>query len=155
MWFLPPLLLIIVAIHHRWRMRSRNQSAWKGGGFAMFSEIFGNTDTTTLSAKAKEGGDLSLTVLGVNHPLREKARSIPTEKNWLSWVRWVAAREWTRCGSSVHLPMPGQEGASLTVERVTVRFRQIDFDGRSGEYSARDVADYSIDSAAPSKRGHP
>ena len=120
----------------------------------MFSEIGRNSDLTTLSIRTPDGTDASLGVTDqeMNH-LRFKARMIPTAKNWLSWARWVAGQEWKRCGDFAHPPMLNQKGEDLAVHRVTVHFRRLDFDGKTGIHSASQVASYSVDVRENPRRG--
>jgi len=153
MWAIPLIILVLVAIHHRWRVRRHSQSSWKGGGFAMFTEIERNSDLTELSVKTTGGSPASLRVIEQKlTPSRLQARTIPAAKNWFAWGREIFLRHWMRCGDGAY-PLMWSEGRDeIEIEQVTVRHRYLDFDGTDGVYSAKEMARYSVDSKGKQSR---
>lgn len=141
----PVILLVLVALHHRWRMHRLRQTSWKGGSFSMFSEMWRNSLVTEIWIQDKNLGPLPLVVADQreNHLLLA-AVAIPTRKRILAWARWAAAAEWKRCGNFAHLPFGMQGGDALSVTKVVLRLRSIDFDA-SGTHSAEELQSYAVD----------
>ena len=146
LWLIPSAILLLVAIHQRWRMYSVRQSAWKGGGFGMFSDI----QRTSVAAVvwALEDGYRST-------PLRldpsgsvAKATHVPTARNIRQWGEELVALRWQRCGENAHEVAYCSDSDGLTLTQVTLHHLFIDFDGRNGVYTATEGNVYSI----PAKR---
>jgi hypothetical protein len=133
-WWIPALLLVLVAMHQRWRMASVHQSAWKGGGFGMFSDI--QRCSVAAVAWVRED-DYRLTPLRLDPsaPLA-KVTHIPTARNIRQWGEELAAVQWQRCGQTAHELAPGSGDEAALLEKITLHRLEIDFDGRHGMYAA-------------------
>lgn len=135
--FIAPVILVAVAMHQRWRMRALRQSAWKGGGFGMFSDIQRSYASSTLVCE-EPGGPKERTV----DPSSADAlvSRIPSEDHMKRYARSLSQRLWQGSGHAGARPTPlYMEGPSLNVTGVRVRHRWIDFDGETGHYTGVDV----------------
>jgi hypothetical protein len=135
--FLPALLLVLTALHHRWRTRTVRQSAWKGGGFAMFSDMV----RTALIP------ELIFQVQGESRRVRipppeqyDIVTIIPTISRIDSFRRDLARQMWRLCGDSAH-PVDGAP-TGMEVTDVCIQHVWVDFDCRTGIYSGTVIATY-------------
>ncbi|MDL1872469.1 hypothetical protein FBR05_09695 [Deltaproteobacteria bacterium PRO3] len=146
MWLIPLILLVAVAIHHRLRIYRLGQTPWKGGSFSMFSEISQGAPVTEITVRETQGGVTRLRIVGQGeNPLLQKAAAVPTEKNSLEWARAVNEMEWKRCGNFAHAPLGPQESTPMRITEVIVRYRRVEFDIRTGRYSAKDFKTFRLD----------
>lgn len=148
MWLVPSIVLVAIAIHHRWRMLTCHQGSWKGGGFAMFSDIPRNMVTLEILVDNEDGerATRSLPVQtgdGELERLFDRASHIPTERNLLAVARRAARMQWTACGEIAHPTGVGQR--PLEFESVRITHYRWDFDARRGVYSATSVSRHHVD----------
>lgn len=156
MWLIPLILLVAVAFHHRLRIRRLDQTPWKGGSFSMFSEITQGALVTEIATLREQGEPISLRIVGQGeNQLLRNAASVPTEKNSLAWARWVSEMEWKRCGNFAHVPLGPQESDPVRITQVIVRHRRVDFDVRTGRYSAKDFRVFHLDFPHDAPRVNP
>jgi hypothetical protein len=134
MWIVPILLLILVALHQRWRVATTGQTAWKGGGFGMFSTI-PNTIVIAEAAVDAGAGDVAHLRFDID-PSASQVRAVPTEQNLQAWARAVYLVDWERCGQSLHRRSANSRQPRLTILSVTVSRIRMAFHGRSGTYTA-------------------
>jgi hypothetical protein len=134
MSLLPVWLLLAVVMHQRWRMYKYDQSAWKGGGFGMFSDIHTSWVAAVVTARNADGSLVDLRVDSADWMSRFNV--IPTARNLQKWATLLLHTRWRRSGDSV-LPFQPDRGDPLHVCRVTLRHFRIEFDGRTGVHSAR------------------
>ena len=130
--WLPALALLIVAAHQRIMVYYKHQSAWKGGGFGMFSEINRHSVVATLIVKEAQGE----IALRVDQRHRWDPGAAPTPENLLRWGKEILLLKWTRVGNHADIyPSPSPE-PPLHVLRVTIQHFEIDLDLKLGEYSS-------------------
>lgn len=139
---IPAIVLLVVAIYQRLRVRSVHQSAWKGGGFGMFSDIHRNSIAAVIWARANDGQSEPLTI--DPSPLFSKPSIVPTARNIQSWGRELVRAKWQRCGRRAHAFMPYGDGVPLAVLKVTLSHLRIDFDARSGTYTTSGVQTHTV-----------
>lgn len=141
LWMVPPLMLLLVAAHQRWRVRTIGQTAWKGGGFAVFSDIDRNSIGATLWVRESDG----IRACQIEAcPPQSRATNVPTDENILRWGREIAKTRWQTCGGTAHPWLPSTNVAPVVTDRIELRRLSIDFDGRAGAYTARTVKTYTV-----------
>lgn len=133
LWSLPVLLLITVALIHRVRVHVRGQSAWKGGGFGMFSEI---PHTAVVPVLWRVKTDQSVEEIPIDpSPPWSRESVLPTRKALEGVGASLLKREWQRCGRTAHeWRAPASEGERFRADGVILRVLRIAFDGRAGSY---------------------
>jgi hypothetical protein len=139
----PALLLLVVSLHHRWRVWSVGQSCWKGGGFAMFSDTLEHVPVTELWVVAGDGRKLRLPIDEGALPQHIWAAVIPTRYHMTKLGRAAAEGSWQQCGSGAHRSLPAC-GEPLRVARVVVRHRTVDFDATTGIHRAEERTTYEV-----------
>lgn len=145
-WVATPVLLVAVAIHHLWRVRSIDQSAWKGGGFGMFSEPPRCSLATTLWIATPEGAVESIDVDPQSVSLR--LLWVPSERSVRRWANAVAIGKWVRAGEWAQRCSATGTESPLNIQSVCVRHLRLDFDGRVGAYTARELKRYVLRSTS-------
>lgn len=122
----------------------------------MFSEIWRNYDVTEIWVQNPDGKLSPLTLVEPDpNSLRLTARTLPTAKNWRAWMKWVSEQAWIRCGETAHLPIPRQRQEPVAWNRITLRFRRVDFDVSKGQHRAEEIASYSVEPISQEKRSSP
>jgi hypothetical protein len=151
---LPLLLLIAVALHHRVRIRRLGQSPWKGGSFAMFSEVVENVPVTELWCRDTGRDPQCLRLAAeIKYPLYVRAKMIPTDAHLRAWAEFVAASRWQRCGDYAHGSESTDRRPPLELDHVTVRRRIVDFDGATGRYVVGHAVAISVPGRTPGHAG--
>lgn len=140
---LPGLLLVTVAIHHRWRMWRYGQLSWKGGGFAMFSDASDNSPITEVWTIDSDGRRSCFQVSDGNHARLLWARTIPTPRHMTAWAHVVAETAWQKCGTGVH-PLQPHVSTRVPIQRIVVRDRRVTLDATTGAYRATERASYEV-----------
>lgn len=89
-WWLPPVLLVSVAVHQLWLARSADLNAWSGGGFGMFAttDAWGRRHLHATAIHPGLRRELDVPV-----HLRETARAamaLPTESRLRALARALA-----------------------------------------------------------------
>jgi hypothetical protein len=138
----PALLLLAVAIHQRCRVHRAHQSVWKGGGFGMFSDVDRTSVITVLWVRDSKGA-LERVPLESAAWLA-KVSVIPTVRNMCEWGREISRGRWQRCGDFAHELSDLSAVVPLDVAKVTVHHLWMDFNVRTGEYTARQVKECSV-----------
>jgi hypothetical protein len=134
MWIVPILLLILVALHQRWRVATTGQTAWKGGGFGMFSTI---PNTIVIADATVDAGAGSVRRLRFDiDSSGSQMRAVPTEEHLRAWARAVYLAEWEQCGQSIHRRSPNSRQPPLTILAVTVSRIRMAFHCQTGAYTA-------------------
>ena len=143
LWWIPSLLLVAVAFHHRWKVHSVQQSAWQGGGFGMFSDIERNSFAAVLWVIDDDGREVPIRVdPSVTSTVISR---IPTAANILRWGREVIRGEWQRCGDLAY-PRPTYSTASpLAIRKMTLHYLCVTFEARRGLYTAEERRHFAID----------
>jgi hypothetical protein len=134
MWLVPPIVLVAVAAVQRWRMWRHRQSAWKGGGFGMFSEINRNSVAVILSTIGADGTVHDLRV----DPGIPPSITCPTDAYLKRWGEDVARGEWLKCGAFAHLRPWYSTTSAEAIARVRITRLWLDFDARTGLYRAEE-----------------
>lgn len=134
MWVVPILLLILVAIHQRCRVATIGQTAWKGGGFGMFSTI-PNTIIAAEAAVDTGRGGIARFRFDVDTS-GSKICAMPTEQNLRAWARALYLSEWEQCSQSIHRRSPYSRQAPISILGVTVSRTPIAFHCQTGAYAA-------------------
>lgn len=143
LWWLPPALLMIVFAHHRWRVHSVGQSAWKGGGFGMFSETDRTAIAVVLWAIDNDGVQAPIRLdPGVSQTI---TTVVPTPSNIVRWGRELAKTDWQRCGDVAHPRPPSSSAPSLMITQVHLRRLWVSFDVRAGEYRTEMRSEVTVD----------
>jgi hypothetical protein len=143
-WWVPSAVLLAVASHHRWRVHSIRQSAWKGGGFGMFSEIQRSSIAVVLWVIDGNGDEVPIKI----DPSQSQTvmSVIPTPENLLRWGRAVVQSKWQRCGDFAHT-RPQYSGAMpLRITKVTLRHLRVNFDSCRGAYTVEECGGFTLDS---------
>lgn len=133
MWYIPLCLLLVVAFHQRWRVRTIGQSVWKGGGFGMFSDIEASFLVTEIEVQADGGGSV---YLRIPRSFSGDIAKVPTKRQLYAFARRVAEQRWRQVGGRAQLQEITSAMSSLNVLSVTVRHFVLDFDARAGTYQA-------------------
>jgi hypothetical protein len=143
-WLIPPALLLLVFAHQRWRVLTRRQTAWKGGGFGMFSDIDRSAIAATVTVHDGDKGTRMLRLPASAPTARVSA--IPTEPNIRAWGKELLARPWEACGDAAHEWQMLSTTEPVRVEAVTLRWIWVEFDRRTGEYSGSELASHRVSS---------
>lgn len=123
--------MLLIALHHRERVIRIGQSAWKGGGFAMFSvpnrQIVVRGELWVREDRALR----PLRVDGLNpYPISV----VPSEKNLQRLCRAILGRQWRRDGVRAVPLTRAASDTTLDVAKVTVTCIRIDFEAATGIY---------------------
>lgn len=113
--YLPTLLLALVALNQMRLARTTDLTAWKGGGFGMFSTIDRPRARQIRCHLVGGNTDIPLAIPADLKQLEESAKNLPTEKNLIRLGREIAA--------TVEDRLPG-----LETIRVEVWRRALDLD---------------------------
>jgi protein-disulfide isomerase len=132
---LPVWLLLVVVVHHRWRVRKHGQSSWKGGGFGMFSDLHRSASTAVLSVRETQGDPEQLRIDTSDWMTRHNV--IPNGVNLRRWGEQILQGRWMRSGARALPLQPGHDARALDIEAVTLKHLAIDFDRRTGTYTGR------------------
>jgi hypothetical protein len=142
LWWIPGALLLAVALHQRWRVHSVGQSAWKGGGFGMFSDLHHNSIAAVLWTRNEAGLEVALRIdPTVSRSLMSR---IPTSGNILRWGREIMRGRWQRCGGLACVQPLYSTERPVTIARVTLQHLWITFDGRRGVYTAEERGTWEL-----------
>lgn len=133
-WNLSPLLLVLVALHQRWRIAAVGQSAWKGGGFGMFSDIHRNHFIAVVWVADPAGTLIQLRVDAKG--FGNRPAFVPTKKNAIQWAREIASGHWERVADTARPRSPHSASQELILLRVSVHHVQVDFDAVRGIYTS-------------------
>ena len=144
--WLPVLCLVAIALHHRWRIHAIGQSAWKGGGFGMFSDVPRHHMLALMRTTDSSGIPIELRIDAKTY--EAKVTVLPTGENALQWARQIAAGQWQRVGNLARPYTPGCGIPPLALERISVHHLELDFDGSIGRYQAAERHAYSLVLAA-------
>jgi hypothetical protein len=151
MWWIPALVAIVVAAHHRWMVVARGQTSWKGGGFAMFSDATEN-DLQTSIAYPTVGETAFAEVTGLKDLTRVVALAVPTEKAIRAWAQQVLRTDWL-AQQGVAVPChPRLAASKVKAATVSVTHRRVCFDATSGGYRARVIRTVTLE-ALPAAEG--
>jgi hypothetical protein len=134
-WWLPVVLLVVIALIQRIRVHLWGQSAWKGGGFAMFSEI-PHTAVLPILCRVKAGEIVERIPIAPSH-MRSKESIMPSKRALERLGTNLLRRDWQRCGTTAHEWFEASPGSErLKPDGVIVRTLRVGFDGRTGTYVA-------------------
>ena len=133
MWELPSLVMVAVAIHHRWRMHTCGQSAWKGGGFAMFSTARCHVLNMWLWHVSHDRCEMVAVPDNRSH-LRNQAVYVPTPRNIRRLAVGLLDGAWLRLGSVAILCPPSEMRERAEMAAALIQHRTVDFDMTSGTY---------------------
>lgn len=146
--YVPVFLMLGVFVVHRLRVARLGQSAWKGGGFGMFSDVRRTSVTASATFVDEDGAEVSLRLPPCGPG--DRAVQIPSPENVRRWAERLVDSEWQRCGDVAHLVNSHALVRPLQLTKVTAVVRRLDFDGTIGAYSSRVL--FSMD-ARPSAEG--
>jgi hypothetical protein len=132
--WLPLLCLAAVFLHHRWRMYSMMQSAWKGGGFAMFSDIQRNV--VVADVWLQENGHVTGPFRVTGHRLLLEAAVVPTPERLERCGRELLSCRWNRSEDTAWVVQRGSSTRSWRATKTLLRHLRMDFDAADGRYSS-------------------
>jgi hypothetical protein len=89
--YLPVVLLALVALNQIRMAQTTDLTAWKGGGFGMFSTLDRPRARQIRIHVVGGGRDIPLAVPAELHELEVSAKTLPTEKNLLKLGRAISA----------------------------------------------------------------
>lgn len=130
---IPIALLLAVAVHQRWRVSRYGQSAWKGGGFGMFSDLHTGSVTALLRTTGSANEVAEFLVV---FPWDMRASVIPTEANLRLTAQEILHNRWTGVGRRAAPCRESERDNALVLSSVTVRYARIDFDRQTGAHMA-------------------
>ena len=88
--YFPILLLVLVALNQIRMARTTDLTAWKGGGFGMFSTLDRPRARQVRVHIVGGGRDIPFAIPADLHNLEESARNLPNEKNLIRLGREIA-----------------------------------------------------------------
>lgn len=143
MWWIPALVAVTIAAHHRWMVVARGQTSWKGGGFAMFSDATENDLDTRIYFRS-DSEVASAEVVGLRHISLAVAIAIPTRKALAEWTQQVLSTDWF-VTNGVAVPChPRLQPRKVKADSASVTHRRVCFDVRSGGYRSSVVRTMTV-----------
>jgi hypothetical protein len=133
--YLPVYIAVAVAVHQRWRVNRYAQDPWKGGGFGMFSDIFGTASlTATLVTRGPHNERIEYR-LDAPAPSTSKAVIIPTRRHIVALGRMILLSCWRAEKDRAVLCHDGDGARPLQVEAVILRCWKTEFCIGTGTHS--------------------
>jgi hypothetical protein len=121
-WFVSPALMIAVALLQQVLARSQSLTAWKGGGFGMFSTVDSRSARFLRAYVTTANGEVPVQLPRALAPIARRLRSMPTHPGLERLAEGMLEATWVpRRSARERVPASGVVGSPAPTGRLRAR----------------------------------